>query len=91
MIRIFKNLKKRDWIGIMICAGLVVVQVWLDLTMPDYTQKLSKSVSAGSIVMNEVWKNGGMMLLCALGSMVASICCGILCCKNCGEFRKDAP
>ena len=35
MIRIFKNLKKRDWIGIMICAGLVVVQVWLDLTMPD--------------------------------------------------------
>lgn len=88
MIRIFKNLKKRDWIGIMICAGLVVVQVWLDLTMPDYTQKLSKSVSAGSIVMNEVWKNGGMMLLCALGSMVASICCGFFAARIAANFAK---
>lgn len=88
MIRIFKNLKKRDWIGIIICAGLVVVQVWLDLTMPDYTQKLSKSVSAGSIVMNEVWKNGGMMLLCALGSMVASICCGFFAARIAANFAK---
>lgn len=88
MIRIFKNLKKRDWIGIMTCAGLVVVQVWLDLTMPDYTQKLSKSVSAGSIVMNEVWKNGGMMLLCALGSMVASICCGFFAARIAANFAK---
>ena len=88
MIRIFKNLKKRARIGIMICAGLVVVQVWLDLTMPDYTQKLSKSVSAGSIVMNEVWKNGGMMLLCALGSMVASICCGFFAARIAANFAK---
>ncbi len=88
MIRIFKNLKGRDWCFILICAALVVTQVWLDLTMPDYTQKLTESVSAGSIQMSEVWKNGGMMLLCAFGSMAASIFCGFFAAQVAANFAK---
>ncbi|MDE5584585.1 MAG: ABC transporter ATP-binding protein/permease [Ruminococcus sp.] len=76
MIKIFKNLKPRDVLFILICALLVVTQVWLELTMPDYTQKLTESVSAGEIEMSEVLKNGGMMILCALGSMTSAIFCG---------------
>lgn len=76
LIKIFKNLKKIDWLYIFICIGLIVFSVWLDLTMPDYTKKLTAAVSAGAIVQKEVWKNGGMMLLCAFGSMTAAIATG---------------
>lgn len=76
MIKIFKNLKKIDWLYIFISIGLIVFSVWLDLTMPDYTKKLTTAVSACAIVQKEVWKNGGMMLLCAFGSMAAAIATG---------------
>lgn len=76
MGKILKCLKKRDWFFILLCVGLIVLQVWLDLKMPDYTSKLSESVAAGTPTMEVVWKNGGMMLLCAFGSLAASILCG---------------
>ncbi len=76
MLRVLKKLNRRDLCFIAICFGLVVVQVWLDLTMPDYTQRLTASVSAGTLEMAQVLKNGGQMLLCALGSMAASVVCG---------------
>ena len=71
-----KYLRKRDWAYILIAIGLIVVQVWLDLKMPDYTAKLTTVVSSGGAKMRDVWENGGMMLLCALGSMASAIMCG---------------
>lgn len=88
MFRVFKNLKARDVFFILICAGLVVLQVWLDLTMPDYTQKLTESVSAGSVDMGKVFENGGMMLLCAVGSMAASIFCGFFAAQVAANFAR---
>ncbi len=85
---IFKNLKKKDWIFVVVCAALVLLQVWLDLTMPDYTKKLSESVSSGSVSMDIVWKNGGMMLLCAFGSMAASMVCGFFASQIAAGFAR---
>lgn len=87
-MKIFKNLKLRDVCCILICAVLVVVQVWLDLTMPDYTQKLTESVSAGEIDMGVVMQNGGMMLLCAVGSMAAAMFCGFFASQVAANFAK---
>lgn len=87
-MKIFKNLKLRDVCFILICAVLVVTQVWLDLTMPDYTQKLTESVSAGDIDMGAVMKNGGMMLLCAVGSMAAAMFCGFFASQVAANFAK---
>ena len=72
----FKNLQKRDWAFILICVGLVIFQVWMELTMPDYTQKLTELVSGGNADMDAVLENGGKMLLCAVASMGAAILCG---------------
>ncbi|MCM1507793.1 MAG: ABC transporter ATP-binding protein/permease [Ruminococcus flavefaciens] len=88
MFKVFKNLKARDLVFILICAGLVVLQVWLDLTMPDYTQKLTEAVSAGSIDMSKVFENGGMMLLCAVGSMVSAMMCGFFASQVAANFAK---
>ncbi|MBP5159777.1 MAG: ABC transporter ATP-binding protein, partial [Lachnospiraceae bacterium] len=76
MIKILKNLKKIDLLYLVASIGLIVFQVWLDLTMPDYTARLTSSVSSGDILKEEVLKNGGMMLLCAFGSMSAAIATG---------------
>lgn len=89
MIKIIKNLKGRDWLFIFICAVLVVSQVWLDLKMPDYTQKLTESVSSGNADMDTVVKNGGFMLLCALGSMTSAIVCGFFASQVAANFAKN--
>ena len=88
MIKIFKNLKKRDWAYVLVCVILVFAQVWLDLKMPDYTQKLTQSVSSGSIDMGDVGRNGAMMLLCAAGSLAAAICCGFFASRVAANFAK---
>ncbi len=85
---LFKNLKLRDWVFIVICAALVVVQVWLDLTMPDYTQKLTASVSAGVADMEVVKENGSKMLLCAAGSMACAITCGFFAAQVAANIAK---
>lgn len=88
MLKIFKNLKKTDVLYILICTSLIVFQVWLDLTMPDYTAKLTAAISMGELSMNEIWKNGGMMLLCAFGSMASAIACGYFSSHIAANFAK---
>lgn len=88
MLRILKNLTKRDRLFALGCLLLVIAQVWLELTMPDYTQKLTASVSSGAVTMTDVWQNGGMMLLCALGSLVCSLCCGFLAARIAASLAK---
>ncbi|MCQ2786902.1 MAG: ABC transporter ATP-binding protein/permease [Bacilli bacterium] len=74
MIKIFRNLSKKDVIYFFICVGLIVLQVWLDLTMPDYTANLTKSIATQDP--GEVWRNGGIMLAMAFSSMLAAIITG---------------
>lgn len=88
MFSLFKNLKKLDWLLIFLSVGLIVVQVWLELKMPDYTKNLTTIVQSGKAEMSEVWKNGGLMLACAGGSLVASIICTILISRVSSSFSK---
>ncbi|MFQ7406544.1 MAG: hypothetical protein ACLRNO_01660 [Thomasclavelia ramosa] len=39
MIKIFKNFTK-DWSLIIICLAFIILQVWLDLKLPDYMSKI---------------------------------------------------
>jgi len=75
---IFKHLKKRDWLFLIIIVLDIIAQVALELKMPEFTRKLSTLVTAGSqnagnIQMGDIWYNGGMMALCAASSMVLAI------------------
>lgn len=44
MINLFRYIKKKDWFFIIIAIGFIIVQVWLELKMPDYTKELTKIV-----------------------------------------------
>lgn len=84
-----KYLRKRDWIYVMTAVALIVVQVWLDLKMPDYTAKLTTVVSSGMAKSKDVWINGGKMLLCALGSMVSAIMCGFFTARVASAYSRN--
>ena len=36
MIKLLKNLTKKEWFLALISLILIIVQVWLELKMPDY-------------------------------------------------------
>ena len=73
MGRIFKYLKARQWLYVFFCLVFVVLGVCLELKMPDYMSKITMLVETPGSEMSEVLKQGGMMLLCAVGSMITII------------------
>lgn len=73
MIRILRYFTKKEW-SLSVCAfAFVIVQVWLELTMPDYMSEITLLVQTPGSSMSDILFNGGIMLLCALGSLAASI------------------
>lgn len=89
MIKLLKYLKARDWLFIALCAGFVVAQVYFDLTMPEYTQRLVREVVGTQATMSAVWRNGGFMMLYALGSAACSIICGLFAALTAADFAKS--
>ena len=63
---------------VFISIGFVVLQVWLDLTMPDYMSEMTVLVQTSGSAMKDILMAGGKMLLCALGSLVSSIVVAII-------------
>ena len=83
-----KYLKPLDWVYIVLCAGFVCAQVYFDVTMPEYTQRLMTEVVGSEISMDVVWKNGGFMLLYAFCSTACSVVCGFFAARTAANFAK---
>ena len=77
MIGILKALKWREWVYAVLSVACIVLQVWLDLTMPDYMSSITQlAVSGAGGNMGAIWRDGGLMLACALGSALSSVAVG---------------
>ena len=77
MINILKALKWREWVYAALSVACIVLQVWLDLTMPDYMSSITQlAVSGAGSNMGAIWRDGGLMLACALGSALSSVAVG---------------
>lgn len=88
MFKLLRFMKPRDWLFVALCAGFVVAQVYCDMTMPEYTQRLMKEVVGDSMTMGVVWRNGGFMLLYAFGSAACSVVCGFFAAHTAANFSK---
>lgn len=66
-------MNKKEWLQAGISLVFVVMQVWLDLKLPDYMAKITTLVETPGSEMADIWKAGGEMLLCALGSLVGTV------------------
>lgn len=78
MLKLIKNFNKKEWGLVFVSLFLIVFQVWLDLKMPDYMSEITKLVQTEGSAMADILKNGGFMLLCAFGSLLAAIIVGYL-------------
>ena len=73
MKTVFQNLKKTDWLLAAVCLVFIALQVWLDLKTPDYMAEITTLVQTAGSTMGEILSAGGMMLVCSLGSLAASV------------------
>lgn len=81
MLKIFKYLRKKDWGLILLSLVFIIIQVWLDLKMPDYMSGITRLVQTEGSAMADILISGGKMLLCTLGSFAAAVVVGFLVAK----------
>lgn len=88
MIKIFKYFKSKEWCLLLFSLIFVVGQVWMDLKLPDYMSEITKLTQTADSALGEIWLAGGKMLLCALGSLLASIIVGFFAARIAAGFSK---
>ncbi len=86
MLKLFRNLTKKDICLFLIAVVFIILGVNLELTMPDYMSKITMLVQTEGSKMSEILLNGGYMLACAFGSMLISILVGYLIARVTSDF-----
>lgn len=78
MLKLIKDFRKKDILYILISFVLIVVQVWLELKMPDYMSSITRLVQTEGTTINQVIEQGIYMLACAFGSLMSAVIVGYL-------------
>ena len=86
MIKLFKQMRRKEALMALLCAVLVVGQVWFELRLPDYMTQLTTLIKTPGSASGDIWNVGVQMLLVTLGSAVLSIGCGFLAAKCASGF-----
>lgn len=89
MLKLLKNATKKQWLLALVCLFLVITQVWLELKMPDYMSEITQLVQKEGSKMEDILINGGYMLACAFGSLVAAIITGYITSKISSVFSMN--
>ena len=89
MIELLKRLDKKDIIYAIICIIFIILQVWLDLKMPDYMSEITVLVQTEGSKMQDILINGGYMVLCALGSFAFAVIVGYLAATISSNFSRN--
>lgn len=86
MLKILKNMKKKDIISIILIIGLISSQVYLDLKIPDYMSTITRLVQTEGSKIHDIILNGSYMLLCAFGSLASAVVTGYIISKLSSNF-----
>ena len=76
MIKLLKNLGKKEAVYTIICVSLIAFQVWLELKIPDYMSNITRLITSENSVIGDILKEGGYMLLCAFASLISAAIVG---------------
>ena len=86
MIKLLKNLKRREIIMAVICALLILGQIYFDLTLPDYMTDITKLINSPDPQTADIMSIGLKMLGCALVSALLAVVCGYLAARVASGF-----
>ena len=78
MLKLLKKFTKREWFLSFIALLLIIVEVWLELKMPDYMSQITRLVQTEGSKMADIIANGAWMIGCAFGSLIAAIIVGYI-------------
>lgn len=85
MIKLLKNMRRKEKLMALLCLLFVVVQVYFDLRLPDYMSELTVLIKTSGTTADIV--NVGLeMLGCTAISAVLAIACGFLAAKTAAGF-----
>lgn len=73
MLKLFRYLTRREWGLTVVIFGFVLLQIWLDLSLPGYMSEIAELVQTPDSAMSTILAAGGKMMLCALGSLLAAV------------------
>ena len=85
MIKLLKNMRKKEKLMAFFCLLFVVVQVYFDLRLPDYMTELTVLIKTSGTTADIVTV-GLKMLGCTVASAVLAIACGFLAAKTASGF-----
>ena len=70
----------------ILCAVLVLGQIYFDLRLPDYMSNLTVLIKSPDSTMSDILQTGAEMLGCTLASAVLCVICGFLTAKVAAGF-----
>lgn len=86
MIKLFKNLTKKEIVYALICIVLVSLNVWLELRIPDYMSAITRLVQTEGSQMIDILEQGAYMVGCAFASLLSLIIVGYFASKVASSF-----
>ena len=85
MLKLLKNMRRREVLMALLCLVFVVGQVYFDLRLPDYMTELTKLIKTSGAT-SEIVNVGLKMLGCTAVSALLAITCGFLSAKTASGF-----
>ncbi len=86
MVKIFRYLSKTEYALAGVSLLFIIAQVWLDLKLPDYMNEITKLVQTEGSEMSEILSAGGMMLLCAVASLLSAVIVAMIVAKIAANY-----
>lgn len=85
MIKLLKNMRRKEKLMALLCLLFVVVQIYFDLRLPDYMTELTVLIKTSGTT-SDIVNVGLKMLGCTVVSAALAIACGFLAAKTASGF-----
>jgi len=89
MLKLLRNLSKKNLLFLFVCVIFIVAQVWLDLKLPDYMSNITTLVQTEGSKTGDILEQGGYMLACALGSFASAVVVGYFTSRVAAGFSRN--
>lgn len=86
MFKILRRMHRREALMALLCALLVLGQIYFDLTLPDYMTGLTRLINTPGSAVSEIWNTGAKMLGCTLASAALTVVCSYLSARAASGF-----
>lgn len=86
MLKLLRQMRRREWLMAAVCTVCILGQIYFDLTLPDYMSNLTVLIKTPGSTMNQILQTGAQMLGNTLASALLCVGSGFLTAKVAAGF-----